>query len=154
MGSVEITYDEVRRLFDYDPATGKLTRKVTTSSRAQKGYVVGCKNSSGYLVVRIGKTLYYVHRLIWLWMTGSWPAMSIDHINRNASDNRWENLRDVIYSDNAHNRAVDSGVYWSHRDEVWVATISYQGARKHIGQHKDRETAERMYADYKKRYIP
>ena len=154
MGSVEITYDEVRRLFDYDPETGKLTRKVTTSSRAQRGYTVGCKNTQGYLVVRIGKTLYYVHRLIWLWMTGSWPAMSIDHINRVASDNRWENLRDVSYSDNAHNRHVDSGVYWSHRDKVWIATISNQGTKQHIGQHKDREAAERMYTEHKKRYTP
>lgn len=154
MGSVEITYDEVRKLFDYDPETGKMIRKITTSSRAQRGYTAGCKNASGYLVVRIGKTLYYVHRLIWLWMTGTWPVMSIDHINRNPSDNRWENLRDVSYSDNAHNKEPASGVYWAPRDKVWVATLQYQGVKTHIGQHKDRTTAERMYAEHKKRYVP
>jgi len=154
MGRSKITYDEVRKLFDYTPETGKLVRKLTTSSRAICGQEVGCRNTSGYLVVRIGPTLYYVHRLIWLWMTGDWPAESIDHINRNPADNRWENLRDVSCSDNCHNREVTSGVYWAHRDKVWVASISYQGVKTHIGQHKDRAVAERMYADHKKRYIP
>lgn len=154
MGKPEMTYELCRKLFTYDPATGRMARNYTTSSRAIKGQLVGCKNAHGYLVVRVGDTLYYVHRLAWLWMTGEWPSHTIDHINRDPSDNRWENLRDVTHSDNHHNRHGVSGVYWAARDKVWVASIAYMGVKTHIGQHKDRAIAEKMYADHKQRFLP
>lgn len=154
MGRIEMTYERVRRLFNYDPATGKMTRRMTTSSRAIVGMEVGCRNTLGYLVVNVDRKLYYVHRLIWLWMTGSWPEADIDHIDRKKSNNKWDNLRDVSRSANLHNRDIVSGVYWAARDAVWVATISHQGVRKHIGQHADRNVAEAMYAKAKQEYLP
>jgi hypothetical protein len=87
-------------------------------------------------------------------MTGEWPEADVDHINRKPSDNRWNNLRDVSRSDNLHNREVTSGVYWAARDSVWVATISWQGVKQHIGQHADRAVAEAMYAKAKQEYLP
>lgn len=150
----EMTAERVRKLFNYDPSTGKLTRRMTTSSRAMVGMEVGCRNAAGYLVVNVDGKLHYVHRLAWLWMTGEWPQADIDHINRKKADNRWENLRDAARSDNLHNRPVSSGVYWADRDKVWVATISWQGVKQHIGQHKDRNVAEAMYAKVKQEYLP
>lgn len=37
-------------------------------------------------------------------MTGDWPTQEVDHINRNKTDNRWYNLRDVPRSVNQKNR--------------------------------------------------
>jgi len=154
MGQPQITYEEVRQLFDYEPDTGKFIRRLTTSSRARKGDVAGCLNTGGYLVVRIGSKLHYVHRLIYLWMTGDWPEEDIDHINRKRSDNCWENLRATSRSQNLHNREIASGVYWASRDSVWVASIQVHGIKTHIGQHKDRAVAEAMYAREKERHTP
>lgn len=36
-------------------------------------------------------------------MTGKWPENIIDHIDRNPSNNKWENLRDTNKSNNAIN---------------------------------------------------
>lgn len=153
MAGAKITYAEVRTLFNYDPETGKLTRRLTTSSRARAGAIVGCKNTAGYLVVRVGPTLHYVHRIIWLWMTGEWPVNVIDHIDRAPDNNKWDNLRDVSHSDNVMNKPA-SGVWWAARDKCWVASITYNGVKTYIGEHKDRAVAEAMYADHKKRFLP
>ncbi len=45
----------------------------------------------------------YVHRLVWLAFYG--PSYELDHINRDKSDNRIENLRAVTHSENLKNRA-------------------------------------------------
>lgn len=154
MGGSEMMYKTVRALFDYNPITGHLVRRQTTSSRAQRGMLVGCINSAGYAVVNIDRKVQYVHRIIWLWMTGDWPTGVVDHINGKRADNRWDNLRDVSYSENCHNKNVESGVYWAHRDQVWVACIQVNGDKTHIGQSKDREEAEAMYREVKKHYRP
>lgn len=50
---------------------------------------------------------YKAHRIIWLWVTGEWPNGQIDHINRDALDNRWSNLRIATPNANARNRSVN-----------------------------------------------
>ena len=44
---------------------------------------------------RIFSRDYQAHRIIWLWMTGRWPVVEIDHRNRNRADNRFKNLHEV-----------------------------------------------------------
>jgi len=38
-------------------------------------------------------------------MTGEWPKYQVDHINREQSDNRWSNLRDVPQIVNLQNKS-------------------------------------------------
>jgi len=152
MGKAKVTYEQVRQLFDYNPETGWLKRRITTSSRARKGQIVGTENSDGYLVVNINHTVYYCHRIIWLWMMGDWPKQDIDHWNRIRRDNIWDNLRDVSRSDNLHNKELASGVYWAKRDKVWVASIQLDGNKKYLGSSKDRGIAETLYAEAKLKF--
>ena len=87
--------------------------------------------------------------------TGEWPLYEIDHINRIKTDNRWCNLRDVTCTVNLQNKPVaESGCYWSKRDQVWVASTQLFGKKKHIGQSKDKSTAEAMYRDYIATHYP
>ena len=141
-------------LFDYNPETGVMRRKVSVSSRAQRGYAVGCENTAGYLVVRYSGKLQYVHRLVWLHVYGVWPVAEIDHIDGNRRNNKLCNLREVTRSQNLHNKEVSSGVYWSHRDKVWVATIQVAGVKKYLGQSKVKKVAELLYRVEKLKQLP
>lgn len=43
-------------------------------------------------------------------MTGEFPAIQIDHINRIKDDNRWENLRLATQGENQRNKVMPVGV--------------------------------------------
>ena len=101
MSSSEI-YQEAHRLFNYEPETGLLIRKVNQAQQ-KAGTPVGCQKASGHLMVSIKCKNYLVHRVIWLMQTGDWPTGVIDHINQQPADNRWANLRDTTISVNQQN---------------------------------------------------
>ena len=46
-----------------------------------------------------------IHRLVWKWVTGEEPGVTIDHINRQRSDNRFWNLRIADWVTQMNNRA-------------------------------------------------
>src|SRR5690606_4203223 len=75
----------------YDPITG-----IFTFARGKrKGRVAGTAHDPrGFLKVQIDNERHLLHRLAWLWMTGTMPRWSVEHINGDRSDNRWENLRE------------------------------------------------------------
>lgn len=97
--------ENVRAIFDFDPATGSLIWRVR-SGRAQPGDIAGCPNTRGYLVVRFQRVSYAAHRAVWLWLHGRWPEFEIDHKDRDKVNNRPENLRDVPHRVNCANRAA------------------------------------------------
>lgn len=154
MGQFEISYDRAHWMFSYEEDTGVLRRKVTVSSRAMRGESIRAINSAGYVVVRFEGVLQYAHRIIWLMKTGNWPVNDIDHIDGNPSNNRFDNLRDVPRAINLQNKIVASGVYYAHRDKVWVATIEVNGVQTRLGQSKSRAIAEAIYRGYKVQHSP
>lgn len=88
----DLSAHEVRRLLNYDPRTGFFTRAVR-SGKAHVGKRAGCANASGHLQISINSRLYMAHRLAFVWMTGCWPTMFIDHRDGNPANNCWSNLR-------------------------------------------------------------
>lgn len=153
MGQSKVSYDLAHKMFSYDPETGVLTRTISVSSRAMAGMQITATNAQGYVVVRFEDKLQYAHRLIWLMETGEWPTLDIDHVNGVPGDNRWDNLRHVSRSVNLHNKVVESGVYWAHRDKVWIASIQVDGKKIHLGQYKSKTTAEIVYKLRKAAYL-
>lgn len=140
----KLKQETVRRLFDYDPETGIVTRKITTSNRAKAGAVVAGKLSKNYYTVRVGDHLYSLHRIIWLWWYGYFPETHIDHINRITTDNRLCNLREVSVSCNIRNSKQFStntsgirGVVRSNKDNCWVAKITVDRKCYRIKQGQD-----------------
>lgn len=98
-----ITHKRLMELLDYDSLTGVFTWKISRSGRGKVGHIAGCTDNAGYTRVAVDGKLYYAHRLVWLCIYGYFPEHNIDHINRNKSDNRIENLRHVTQQCNIRN---------------------------------------------------
>lgn len=125
------TQEHLRELFDYRE-DGRLIWK--TGRRL--GKVAGCNRGDGYWIVcGAASTPKLLHRLIYLWHHGQLPR-EIDHIDRNPSNNRIENLREATHAENTRNTSKQAGassrfkgVGWHAGRKKWRAYIG----KKHIG---------------------
>lgn len=141
-----LTQEEVQKLFSYNPETGILTRKVKTHGH-KKGSVVGSL-LGGYLKFCMNYKSYLVHRIIWLHVYGKFPTGQIDHINRNKTDNRLCNLREVTHQANSINKALRSdntsgvtGVSKHKASNKWFVRISVNKQNKYLGSFDSFEDA-------------
>lgn len=139
---------ELRSQLHYDPQTGVFTRIGRTPHKNCKlGRTLGSKFKNGYLMVTLAGRKYYLHRLAWLYTHGVWPK-EIDHINRDRTDNRITNLREVTRTQNnlnsklsRRNRSGVRGVSWFARDGLWRASISRKGKIINLGHFETVELA-------------
>lgn len=156
---------ELRQLLRYEPDTGKLfwlsrplrmfkSGKLTArhkwllwNSRFAGTEALTATNK-GYRVGAINRQNVCAHRVAWAIMTGEWPDQEIDHINRNRSDNRWDNLRAVDHAENAHNLPLMGsntsgvcGVSWHQRAGKWRAQINLDDRQRHLGLFTDKADA-------------
>ena len=156
----QMTREYVLEAFDYDKETGKLFWKRRPRSHfrtewAQNnfnlrfaGKEAGCSNGTRHSNVTIGSRHWPAHRIVWLWHTGELPKL-IDHIDRNPSNNRIENLRPCTKSENMINsrrRAAGriSGVHEVRRG-VWKFRLSINGKLAPSECFKSREEAKQAY---------
>lgn len=149
-------------MLDYDPETGFLTWKkrplsMFNNSRSMNiwnaryaGKQAGAVDNKGYRSVRLYKQFFKGHRLIWTWMTGETPD-TVDHINRDTSDNRWSNLRNVTPRQNhlnmgtlKNNTSGRRGVHKAKGRKSWTAFITENGRRKHLGNYPTFEEASKV----------
>lgn len=98
----------IRDRFNYDPISGAFTWFKPTNNRVRIGSNAGRLMPDNSYRVSIDNKSYAVHRLIWLYMTGEFPTAIIDHIDRNPSNNKWNNLRDCSTQQNAFNQVTRS----------------------------------------------
>ena len=146
-----LSQSRLREVLSYEPETGHFRWRVKLSSKSKIGSLAGCVNDDGYVLIRIDGLRHRAHRLAFLYMTGVWPRETVDHINRETSDNRWQNLRAATRSENlwnarAHrdNRTGLKGVSF-HRGR-WVAQIAKNGTHKWLGTFDNAISAHRAYA--------
>lgn len=137
-----ITYEELIKVLEYDPITGLFIWRETRGSNAIKGSVAGNKSPSGYMDIKVGGSTYRQHRLAWLYIYGVWPTDMIDHIDRDKTNNRISNLRDVPRSVNALNSKIRSdntsgykGV--SKLDNGYISQLSHNGEVMYLGLYLD-----------------
>jgi hypothetical protein len=155
-----ISKTRLEEVLNFDAKTGIFRWKIRLSNHALVGSIAGCiaktGNSRGYVLIRIDKTLYKAHRLVWLYVSGEWPSGHIDHIDGDRSNNKFENLRDVSRSTNMQNRKrcdADSktgflGVTKSGRK--YIAQISSNGKNFRIGTFNSPESAHAAYIEMKR----
>lgn len=140
--------EEAMALLRYDPETGRFfwTQR---QGRQAAGSMAG-KARCGYVTVTVLGRSVQAHRLAWLFMTGRWPPkpMSVDHVNRCRSDNRWANLRLADPHQNTANQSRRSdnssgtiGVAFHRQIGRWRAYLSVRGKQIALGCYATREEA-------------
>ena len=130
---------ELNEMFIYTDGviTHKLSRRGVT-----KGRRAGQFDKYGYLVAFIHGERFKIHRLIWIMFNGDIPdGMQIDHLNRRRDDNRIENLRIALWSDQARNRKIlrsnrsgHTGVSYDKFNNKWRATIVVEKKQINLGR--------------------
>ncbi len=135
----------LKELLSYDPESGEFRRRISVSSNARAGSVIGVPHTNGYLIAQIDGRKYYLHRLAWLYVHGEFPPDEIDHINRKRDDNRVANLRPATRKQNCRNVSARSnsksgirGVCWSKKRRTWEAFINLDGKSKYLGSSNNR----------------
>jgi len=88
-----------RQRLAYDADSGQLTILKGRS----KGPITRL-NAGGYLTVCLLGKKRQAHRIAWLMHYGRLPAGDLDHIDRDRTNNRISNLREVSREENARNR--------------------------------------------------
>jgi hypothetical protein len=144
-----LTQARLRELLTYFPDLGKW--KWNVRRNGVRNEWAGTPDGSGYIQIRIAGIKYRACRLAFLFMRGTWPPQLVDHINRNVGDDRWENLRLASRSQNGANAChpkrkrfdLPQGV--TEHPGGYLAKISIDGYRKHVGLFKTPEEAQAAY---------
>jgi hypothetical protein len=155
-----LTEHRLKEVLNYDPESGLFTWKAIPSRRRPNGSVAGAKGKNGCIDIRLDGHLFRAHRLAWLYMTGSFPAEEIDHIDGNPKNNRFLNLRRVSHAVNMQNirkaqRNSATGLLgaspWGKR---FKARIAIDGTQIKIGVFDTPQEAHAAYLEAKRRLHP
>lgn len=152
----QLTQSRLKELLDYDPETGVFRWKVAVGrgpTRRKPGECAGSMRKDGYKTIRFGGWCHLTHRLAFLWMTGAWPKYTVDHIDGDPANTRWENLRDISHQQNIHNVGAPSrhgssgflGVTFDKSRKKWCAKITSAGVGHHLGRFPTPELAHAAY---------
>ena len=153
------TPEDLRKLLDYDPETGKLTWRARGPEWFEDGAYSAQRRANRWNATYAGKAAFThfddegyhrgavlnvmlkAHRVIWALHYGEWPKAQVDHINGVRHDNRLENLRGATNQVNcrnmrrsAANTSGRTGVRRRSDNARWGAWINDQrGKKKSLG---------------------
>ena len=140
------TKEYLQSLFHY--SNGDLYWKVQLSKVAKVGDKAGSIDRLGYLNIQIHRKKYKAHRIIFLMHHGYLPEC-IDHIDRNPSNNRIENLRPATHTENMcnsktpkNNKSGVKGVSWHKVHKKWYVSIGFKNKKYFFGIFTDIEDAK------------
>lgn len=150
-----LTQHRLKELLHYNPETGIFTRKTIN-----KGHITGSVNNNGsgkkYIVIRVDNKLHYAHRLAWMYMTGEFPEIEIDHIDGNGCNNIFYNIRVAGKQENNKNSRLQKNNTSGCTGVVivknrWIAQVMVNGKNKYLGSYIERWDAisARMSANNK-----
>jgi hypothetical protein len=151
----------LKAMLHYEPETGVFTWLERSDVRPQwngryagktAGYARVATGGGLYWSIRIFDWPFHAHRLAWLYMTGAWPVMQVDHKDMDGLNNRWDNLREANKCQNGgntkakkNNKCGFKGVSLCKSTGKYRATISREGKQVWLGYHDTPELAHAAY---------
>ena len=148
---MSLTQKQLKNLLCYDPDTGVFIRR---KNNKVAGHPLA---SRPYLRTMLRGREYYMHRLAFLYMTGSFPEKEVDHVNGVKDDNRWANLRTAtpfensvnVHTHRSHNKLGVLGV--SPSGSKFIAKLTTKGRQQHLGTFDTAEEAHNAYLEEKRK---
>ena len=143
---------ELEKRFEYRADTGVLLWK---SGRC-KGKEAGWIDNQGYRKVRLNGTNVSAHRIIWVLMTGECiDGKTVDHKDRNRSNNCWDNLRLATREEQQFNKMSRGFQKMGNR---FKARIRVKGKDIHLGMFATEQEAHEAYkkkcAELRGEFVP
>jgi len=120
------------------------------------GYVKNCPDKDGYLKVGLYKNgkrkTFGIHRIIAeIFVENPENKPEVDHIDRDTSNNRPDNLRWATRREQMHNQGMRSnntsgvsGVIWHKATNKWQVQLRENGRLKNFGYFADKDEAEKV----------
>lgn len=153
-----LTHSRLLELVFYDPETGIFSR-LNKVSNVSHGPVSPRPSKKGYLRMRLDGKLYYIQRLAWFYVYGSWPSKLTDHEDGDKTNNRIKNIRGASFQQNLQNIALASkaksglrGAYYDKASGKWQAKIMVNYKSISGGYHETPEIAHAVYLELKKKH--
>jgi hypothetical protein len=164
--------DLIRRLYSYDPETGRFTfierdrgmfsseNRMNDYNRRRLGKYGDTYLNNGYRRLFIAtkkhrSEIFSAHRIAFLLCHGFCPEI-IDHINGDRTDNRIENLRPSSVSENSKNRRMNknnryghTGIRRTRNGKRWVVQLNIAKKQTHLGTFDTLEDAIKCYESAK-----
>lgn len=110
------------------------------------------RDKNGYRVGEINSRPVKAHRAAWAYVTGYWPKSSVDHKDRDRSNNAFCNLRLASHRENTwnsvvcRNKAGLRGAYFDKRRGVWFTSVrTKDGKNKYFGPFTSAKEAHNKY---------
>ena len=141
-----ITQERLKYLLTYHDDLGVFTWNFRTG-RSSAESIAGTLHHTGYDQIRVDYKSYRAHRLVWLYEKGRFPKSPIDHIDRNKTNNRISNLREVTQATNSRNKGLNknnkSGFSGVCKRETLIGLIKWEVSvgGKYYGSFQDLEFA-------------
>jgi hypothetical protein len=139
----QLTQKRLHELLSYNESEGNFYWRVSKGG-VKAGALAGDVDHKGYHRIMIDRKTYATHRLVFLYVTGEFPAEQVDHIDGNPINNRIENLRQATNAQNRRNVRISKsnksgykGVCWNKRSAKWVAVIKKDKQHHFLGYFND-----------------
>lgn len=141
--------ERLEQIFQYSDGLGGLINKIDRGA-AKAGGRAGCLSVRGYIQVSVDGRPYTEHRLVW-WMVKGEDCEILDHVDRDKTNNKVENLRPATKAQNAANNQHNGGKLGipgvrilksrEKNKRPYAAYLSHQGKQDHLGYYATIEEA-------------
>lgn len=131
----QLTLAQAQETFFYDAETGCLHWKIRPSIARLWGSKAGNIKQDGYFAVTLMNKGYQFHNVVWNYHNGLIPnGFTVDHRDRDRSNNRIENLRLAKdFQQNFNQLARGFTRLRRNRKNPWRSCFIYNKSRKHLG---------------------